>query len=314
MNSESNEDFYLSDIHVESVPTNSSNGLKMSRIEFGLPNEDSLKIEQPLSVDSDGDFQIQRHKSNNEIFLIEHEMQTILNNVGLQLWRACFFMSDFILNNKMLFNDKIVLDLGAGLGITSFTASLFASTVLCTDQEFVVKQAKKNYELNKETLKRLNPDHKILLKSLTWSHDESELYSKEDNHGNEFQVNDADLELIKNATVLIAADVIYDDLITIKLMNTIYKLMSCNLDKLPKCVYIANERRVNFNVEDLSARDTAFDYFKQCLNELDGYTDEEHRFQFNTSQLIECASMKQFINNYNRNQYLSIWKIECKLF
>ncbi len=117
-------DYYLSDIHVESKNTESKNNseLKITRIEFNLLSKSDLtnkKIEQDL----DGDYLIERNSIKNLIF-IEHHMQTKIEDVGLQLWRASFYMCDFLIENKHLFENKNVVELGAGLGLFSIVCSL----------------------------------------------------------------------------------------------------------------------------------------------------------------------------------------------
>jgi methyltransferase-like protein 22 len=47
---------------------------------------------------------------------IQHRMGTSLNEVGKQLWRGAFLLADFILSNKQLFENSILVELGSGLG------------------------------------------------------------------------------------------------------------------------------------------------------------------------------------------------------
>ena len=56
--------------------------------------------------------------------------------VGLQLWRGAFLLADFILANPDLFKDKIILELGSGVGLTSIIASSLAKKVICTGNQF----------------------------------------------------------------------------------------------------------------------------------------------------------------------------------
>ena len=41
-------------------------------------------------------------------------------------------LADYILSNPSLFKDKIVLELGAGVGLTSIITSFLAEEVICT--------------------------------------------------------------------------------------------------------------------------------------------------------------------------------------
>jgi predicted nicotinamide N-methyase len=234
-------------------------------------------------------------------------MQTRISDVGFQLWRASFFLSDFLLDNLNIIKDKTVIDLGSGLGITSFFASLFAKLVYCTDLEKFVKQAQANWVLNEQCLAEQSGN--IFFKQIDWSNHES-LFNLPTNGNNEFSLNENDIQNIKSATVFIAADVVYDNTITVKLMNIIYGLM-VNGVKQRKVCYLANERRINFSTESYQVADTASDFFIECLKELDQYVDTNAGFKFKTEK-IECDSIKNYITNYKRNKYLYLWKIECE--
>lgn len=59
-------------------------------------------------------------------------MSTKLQHVGLQVWRGALLLADYILSNPDLFKDKTVLELGAGVGLTSIVASFLADKVICT--------------------------------------------------------------------------------------------------------------------------------------------------------------------------------------
>lgn len=111
----------------------------------------------------------------------------------------------------------------------------------------------------------------------------------------------------------LAADVIYDNTITLYFMNTVYKLLA-DFDGddsiTTKCCYISNEKRINFNVSGLAVADTAFDFFRECINDLDGYIDVEKQVGFMVSE-VQCENLTQFVSNYKRNEYLTIWKVEA---
>ena len=50
----------------------------------------------------------------------------------LQVWLGSLLLCDYILDQGEMLQDKTVVDLGAGTGITSIVASLFAKCVYCT--------------------------------------------------------------------------------------------------------------------------------------------------------------------------------------
>ncbi len=316
------DDFYLSDIHVECENTcltnNETNSdTRITRIEYVLPDdgfsddtETANSVDSCVLTDTDGDLTVTRRSKRTNVLSIEHCMHTKLSHVGLQLWRASFFMCDYILNNSKILKDKTVVELGAGLGVASMFCSLYAKFVFCTDLLAIVKQARVNFKINENSLNQ-NERRNILFRALDWSEYEELFRAKATpkNVSDEYLLSQTDLELLKDASIFFAADVVYDDMITLKLMNIIYGLMVYG-KKQSKACYIANEKRVNFNTQTLSSTDTAHSFFMECLNDLDEYEDHDTGYRFKIEQL-NCDNLPFYILNYKRNNYLSIWKIEC---
>lgn len=297
------EDYYLSDVHVEEQERNESgDGSKKSRVEFCLPQTSNAS--SSIDLDSDGDFNL--NKNNGYLIELEHEMKTTLDDVGLQLWRASYYLCDFLIDNSQLIGNKVVVDLGAGLGLSSFIASFYARLVFCTDVRRCVRVAHTNWLTNRSTL-----NENIKFKVLDWSRHES-LFDLELNENDCYRLDEDDLEKLRNeADVFTAADVVYDDLITIKFMNVVYKLLTVSGaagPRRPKVCFIANEKRINFSVDSLSAGDTAYDYFQTCLADLNDYEDIEAGYRFKVDR-VNCEQMPQFIKNYQRTKYLFIWRI-----
>ena len=297
------EDFYLSDIHVETenIPTDET-GVRQTRIEYVLPEDLELLTKPHIEQDLDGDLVVARKSAHTHVLIIEHSMHTTLDMVGLQLWRASFFMCDFLLDNApRLLKHKTVVEFGAGLGLASLFCSMYAERVFCTDLEKIVKQARVNIELNTAH------NENILFKHVDWSDHES--FFKEPVNIGEYSLNKHDLALLEQASVFFAADVVYDNLITLNFMNTVYAFMVYG-QKQAKVCYVANETRINFTTHTLSSTDTAYAFFMECLRDLDEYIDEEHGYKFSTGK-CECDQVPFYVRNYKRNAYLSIWKIEC---
>ncbi len=161
-------DLYLSDIYIENessiiqTKTDTSKHA-LYRFELSLPLQNT---ESPIAIatDTDGDLVVLRSQTKKYTFLIESELETNLNDVGFQLWRASFYLADFLIHNSSLIKDEKVLDLGAGLGITSLVSSFFAKHVYCTDLDRVVKYGQKNYDSNKEIITEINPNSQVEFK------------------------------------------------------------------------------------------------------------------------------------------------------
>lgn len=284
------DDMFLSDIHVELENHDlEASEKRQTRIFFSLPANDAYN--PVVNLDEDGDPIVRRKPS----ILIEHEMKTTLNRVGFQLWRAGFFLIDYLFTNLSTIQDKVVVDLGAGLGLTSLLASLYAKRVYSTDLSSVISQAKRNYELNESTLSEYSKSVDIVFKTLDWYKCESDPLDDE----------------LLNAQVYLAADVVYDDMLTVHLMRTVFYLMTGKSEYEQKTCYIVNEKRINFSAQEMDTLDTAYKYFLDCLNELDGY--EEAGFRFKCEQItgLDDQTVIRYVQDYKRNEFLYIWKIEC---
>ena len=169
----------------------------------------------------------------------------------------------------------------------------------------------KNWQENFATFQKIsNSDsNNICFKEIDWFDHENIFITKNaDPNNNKYELSLTDLNCLTEASVLLAADVIYDDKITLALMNTIYKLMTSS--PVAKTCIIANEQRINFNTEFLTVADTAYDYFEKCLDELNEYVDTESGYRFEIEHVeMDNDSFPKYVVNYNRNNYLNIWII-----
>jgi predicted nicotinamide N-methyase len=331
MMNEDQDDFYLSDHLIENVSYNvtDKHNIFRARIELAFPacvekknlfpKEEKQENEQSVSnIDIDGDLVLKRKQDLKKFLIhVEHHRQTKLKDVGKQLWRASFYLSDYLIylqgqndNDLHLLKDKIVIDLGSGLGISSFISSLFAKSIYCTDLKQIVELAEINWNINKKTFEEISNRNitDIFFKEINWFNYKNFLNEKNSNCDS-LQLNKEDLARIKEARVYIAADVVYDNNITHAFMNTLYKLMTYGRKESKVC-FIANEQRINFNTEDFKITRTAYDFFKKCLDDLNDYVDEISGYRFETQCVKDLKIPKYFIN-YNRNDYLYIWMIKC---
>ncbi len=61
-----------------------------------------------------------------------HRNETNVSQCGYQLWNGALLLCDYLLTNQSRFLNKIILELGAGIGLCSLIASRCASKVICT--------------------------------------------------------------------------------------------------------------------------------------------------------------------------------------
>ncbi|XP_058891366.1 methyltransferase-like protein 22 isoform X2 [Acipenser ruthenus] len=243
---------------------------------------------------SDGD---ELEESDCGVIRIEHTMATPLEDVGKQVWRGAFLMADFILSHRDLFQGCTVLELGAGTGVTSIVMATVAKRVYCTDVgQDLLSMCERNVALNKHILESGDGDVKVC--ELDWMRDDFCTDPEVEFSWTEDEVAD----LHDNTTVLIAADVCYDDDLTDGLFRTLYRIMS-NL-RHPCTLYFSIEKRLNFTLQHMDVSCEAYDHFRSCLSDLKNITDGKMIFTVEPVQLC----FPQFLI-YERIKQLELWKI-----
>uniref|UniRef100_W8C3Z1 Methyltransferase-like protein 22 n=1 Tax=Ceratitis capitata TaxID=7213 RepID=W8C3Z1_CERCA len=235
----------------------SNNGRVLSKFKFTYPpNEDHLDTLDGTLTDKDGDLIVKRkaEASLNGVITIEHSESTELRLVGLQVWRGALLLADYIFHKRVEFQGKFVMELGAGVGLTSIAAGIYAQQVVCTDVNVggILDLIRENIKHNSSLIsKACNIDVLELdfLKPVgEYSH--------------------SLLKAIDNTDVVVAADVIYDDDLTnafIRVIDVFFQ--RGKLSGKQKTVYIALEKRYVFTLSDLDTVAPMFEYFlKQTIH------------------------------------------------
>lgn len=72
------------------------------------------------------------------LFELEHSKRTIIDLVGLQVWRGALLLADFVSHfGHSIFCAKNVLELGCGVGLTSIVAAFYSKHVICSGNLFI---------------------------------------------------------------------------------------------------------------------------------------------------------------------------------
>ncbi|XP_041318571.1 methyltransferase-like protein 22 isoform X2 [Pyrgilauda ruficollis] len=215
----------------------------------------------------------------SDVVKIEHTMATPLEDVGKQVWRAAFLLADYILFQRDTFRGCSVLELGGGTGITSIIMGTAAKRVYCTDVgEDLLAMCEQNVALNKHLMKPGDPEAPY-----SWSEEEI-------------------ADLLDHCSVIMAADVFYDDDLTDALFRTLYRIThnlrnSCT-------VYLALEKRLNFTLRHMDITCEAYSHFRNTLNDLENLQDGKMKYTVEPIKLDFC----QFLV-YERIEQLELWKI-----
>lgn len=236
-------------------------------------------VNNVITYDNDGDLDIDRQKEGR--LIIEHYVSTRLQHVGLQVWRGALLLADYILSNPDLFKNKVVLELGAGVGLTSIVASFLADEVICTDINVgeILTLIERNLMKNNMYTKS-----KVSIKELDFLNLQCPTFNE---------------TRIKEVDIILAADVIYDENITEGFVLTLAKLLNAGN---PKVVYIALEKRYVFTTADMDTVAPMFEEFLKCIE----------KQSLNWSIKYLKIDFPQYFK-YDRIRHMTLMKIENKL-
>ncbi|XP_055908534.1 methyltransferase-like protein 22 [Eupeodes corollae] len=217
--------------------TKCEDGRLISKFQFEYPNDDEISS----TKDKDGDFEVKRKRIG--VIEIEHSGSTVLKLVGLQVWRGALLLADFLLYNRHNFADKNILEVGAGVGLTSIAAAIFCKNVICTDVDIggILQLIRKNIDRNR---KLLSNDIKVMeydFKTVEYAP----------------QLANA----IEMSDIILAADVIYDDDLTECFVRVIDRIFSTTDSKRTKSIYVTLEKRFVFTLDDLETCAPCYEYF-----------------------------------------------------
>ncbi|KAL8174839.1 UNVERIFIED_CONTAM: hypothetical protein K2H54_003392 [Gekko kuhli] len=235
--------------------------------------------------------------SSCDVIKIEHTMATPLEDVGKQVWRGAFLLLDYILSERDLFKDCTVLELGGGTGIVSIAMATAAKTVYCTDVgEDLLDTCKRNVALNKHLSEPAGS--KVKVRMLDWLRDE---FCTDPDIP--YSWSDQEIAELHNlTTVILAADVFYDDDLTDAFFRTLYRITH-NLNN-PCAVYLSIEKRLNFSLRHMDVACEAYNHFRDTLNDLANFRDGKMRYSVEPLGLSFPQHMV-----YERVEQLELWKI-----
>nr|CAG4643460.1 EOG090X0C5G [Ilyocryptus agilis] len=241
-----------SEVHVFSESSsNSGESVVTSVFKFSLPLN-FVGIAAPAGkegdADDDGDLLVRRKNHVDDYCLeIKHHVNTSLDLVGLQVWRGALLLADFLLHlsaELKITQDKSILELGAGTGISSIVAGMVTKQVLSTDiaKGNILSLIRTNVEQNSKWIRG-----QIGVEEL------------------DFYKHDYPANLVtqvEQANIIIAADVVYHDDLTDAFLSTLKNLMSMGRQKI---ALIALEKRFVFTLAELEVAAPCYEYFYDNL-------------------------------------------------
>uniref|UniRef100_J3S013 Methyltransferase-like protein 22 n=1 Tax=Crotalus adamanteus TaxID=8729 RepID=J3S013_CROAD len=256
----------------------------------------------PIILTKGGDVLEEQEQDSNScnVVKIEHTMATPLEDVGKQVWRGAFLLADYILSKQDLFKGCTVLELGAGIGFVSIIMAKAAKTIYCTDVgEDLLSMCERNVALNKHITEPTGSE--IRVKKLDWQQDDFCTDPEDCFSWSEKEI----AELHDFTTVILAADVFYDDDLTDAFFKTLSRIAS-NL-RNDCTIFFSTEKRFNFTLRQMDVVCEAYNHFRSTLDEL--LKTSEGRMKYSI-QPIELSFPQHIV--YERVPQLELWKLSAQ--
>ncbi|KAH8378985.1 hypothetical protein KR009_002428 [Drosophila setifemur] len=223
----------------------------ISKFRFRYPEEEEDATLERITADRDGDLDVARPRRG--VIELEHSEATELRLVGLQVWRGALLLADYLFAKKREFSGLNVMELGAGVGLTSIAAGIHnPGKIYCTDVDLgcILKLIRGNVQRNS---KLFQTQISVL---------EFDFLAPKAQQSREL------LEAIDSSDVVLAADVIYDDTLTDAFISVLDHLLAGGKSSgRAKTIYMALEKRYVFTLEDCDSVAPMYEYFlRQTAN------------------------------------------------
>ncbi|XP_078348673.1 methyltransferase-like protein 22 isoform X1 [Oculina patagonica] len=294
------EDTFVSDVHVYTpfLRTGKDN-VAFTRFKVLRPpnchSEEVKKITGHQETDEDGDLSPARKcvtKDDFDIITIEHHLSTAIEDVGLQVWRGALLLCDFLVHNEERFDKCVALELGAGLGLCSVVLGRVAKKVFCTDVgDSILRNCQDNIATNSHLFKY--GSDVVTVRKFDW------LNPVLPTGNGPFCWTKEDQEALTDVSIVLAADVIYDDSLTDAFIETVLRFLEPNTQVV---LLLAIEKRLNFTLEELAVTSPAYNYFLGKIEELEKVEKRLKARQFGTE-------FPQYLQ-YDRVKELELWEIK----
>lgn len=277
-------------------------------------SEIEISIDKVRNKDSDHDNKVRK---STVIVTLEHYTSSTVSDVGLQVWKGSFLLCDYLLSIRSTLCDSMILELGSGCGFCGLVLSMIphAGCILTDFKRDILSLADDNLARNKHLIQSSPFEtthlYPVFVKQLDWFDMDEVVPSQEDNI-NQYLWDEADQKLLNSSKRLfIAADVIYDDILTEALFLKLSQMM-----KSKEVLLLTLEKRYNCTLSSQSVAATGYELFLHIVNSSLSANNppplSKFMKKFQGKQInINTDYVPQCIRDYERNEQLELWEIVC---
>ncbi|KAL3697122.1 hypothetical protein R1sor_011198 [Riccia sorocarpa] len=336
----------MSEVHIGSDPSSSSgvsvfailpfsahSGTERNLFQKGegrsVETEEVRKTDDHVCSDEHGDLILPRRRRSKrrpeldegteDCVRVHYHLATRLPDVGLQVWKGALLLSDFILHEMSSterFKDVIAIELGAGTGLVGLIMARFARLVFITDRGTeILDNCTRNVITNCSSLK--HGEDSVRVRELDWHKSwPPEIRESEESHSG-YNWTPQDIEICEEASVMLAADVVYSPELTDAFFQLLKKLMPLGSKRV---LYLAMEKRYNFSFRDQDVVAHGYKHFRTFFwndtrdssegrdADIDSYGEMKHF----SGRRIDISGVRQYVKNYDRGEDLELWELRSK--
>ena len=309
----------------QDVSNNDTDTMKITRIKVLSTNDITSNANQDLISSKSKGRRVDQAQTSQYFTLSESSLE----DVGKQIWAGSMLLSDLLLSQQVNINNEVVCELGCGCGLLGVILMSYThpANLYLTDYEArILDLAERNYLVNAHIFNsvNLNTLRQADFRLLDWSTYTNNSSSNNTNTStssssassapSKYDWTEQDQTLFNtNRIIYLAADVIYDDELTVSFFTMLQHRM-----KYYDILYLSLEKRFNFELAYMSVVAHSYHRFLDYIHDITdtpytphaSYTPVVARDKMFIGRRIPLHTIPQRVASYTRSECMELWQIE----